>query len=52
MRLWVEPAGVERKSAGVEWKTVTLIYPYPDLDDILETLLVFVSCQLQIFNSF
>jgi len=29
MRLWVEPAGGERKSADVEEKTVTLIYPYP-----------------------
>jgi len=25
----VEPAGREQKSADVEWKTVTLIYPYP-----------------------
>jgi hypothetical protein len=25
----VEPAGGERKSADVEQKTVTLIYPYP-----------------------
>jgi hypothetical protein len=29
MHLWVEPAGRERKSANVEQKTVTLIYPYP-----------------------
>jgi hypothetical protein len=29
MRLWVEPAGGEQKSADVEWKMVTLIYPYP-----------------------
>ncbi len=29
MRLWVEPAGGEQKSADVERKTVTLIYPYP-----------------------
>jgi len=29
MRLWVEPAGRERKSANIEWKMVTLIYPYP-----------------------
>ncbi len=29
MRLWVEPAGRERKSVHVEQKTVTLIYPYP-----------------------
>jgi hypothetical protein len=28
MRLWVEPAGREWKSADVEWKMVTLIYPY------------------------
>jgi hypothetical protein len=25
----LEPAGGEQKSADVEWKTVTLIYPYP-----------------------
>jgi hypothetical protein len=29
MHLWVEPAGGEQKSADVEQKTVTLIYPYP-----------------------
>jgi len=29
MHFWVEPAGGEWKSANVEWKTVTLIYPYP-----------------------
>jgi hypothetical protein len=29
MHLWVEPAGGEQKSADVERKTVTLIYPYP-----------------------
>ncbi len=29
MHLWVEPAGGERKSANVEQKMVTLIYPYP-----------------------
>ncbi len=28
MHLWVEPAGGEQKSADIEWKTVTLIYPY------------------------
>ncbi len=27
MRLWVEPAGGEQKSADVERKTVMLIYP-------------------------
>ncbi len=31
MCLWVEPAGREWKSADVEQKTVTLIYPYPYL---------------------
>jgi hypothetical protein len=31
LRLWVEPAGGERKFANVEWKTVMLIYPYPTL---------------------
>jgi hypothetical protein len=29
MHLWVEPDGGERKSANIERKTVTLIYPYP-----------------------
>jgi hypothetical protein len=29
MRLWVEPAGGEQKSADIERKMVTLIYPYP-----------------------
>jgi hypothetical protein len=29
MHLWVEPAAGERKSANVEQKMVTLIYPYP-----------------------
>jgi len=29
MHLWVEPAGREQKSADVELKMVTLIYPYP-----------------------
>jgi hypothetical protein len=29
MHLWVELAGGERKSADIEQKTVTLIYPYP-----------------------
>jgi hypothetical protein len=28
MRLWVEPAGGEQKSADVEQKMVTLFYPY------------------------
>jgi hypothetical protein len=28
MRLWVEPAGRERKSADIERKMVMLIYPY------------------------
>jgi hypothetical protein len=28
---WVEPAGGELKSANVEQKTVTLIYPYPNM---------------------
>jgi hypothetical protein len=28
---WVEPAGGELKSADVEQKTVTLIYPYPNM---------------------
>jgi len=31
--LWVEPAGGERKSADVEQKMVTLIYPYPKKKD-------------------
>jgi len=30
MHLWVEPAGGEQKSADIEQKTVTLIYPYPN----------------------
>jgi hypothetical protein len=29
MHLWVQPAGGEWKSANVEQKMVTLIYPYP-----------------------
>jgi hypothetical protein len=29
MHLWVKPADREQKSADVERKTVTLIYPYP-----------------------
>jgi hypothetical protein len=29
MCVWVEPTGGQRKSADIEWKTVTLIYPYP-----------------------
>ncbi len=29
MRLWVEPSGGEQKSADIEQKMVTLIYPYP-----------------------
>jgi hypothetical protein len=35
-RLWVEPAGGERKSTDVEWKTVMLIYPYPKTSDLNE----------------
>jgi hypothetical protein len=31
MHLWVEPAGGEWKSADIEQKMVTLIYPYPIL---------------------
>jgi hypothetical protein len=31
MCLWVEPAGGEQKSADVEQKMVTLIYPYPPI---------------------
>jgi hypothetical protein len=35
MRLWVESAGGEQKSADVEWKTVMLIYSYPKLECLL-----------------
>jgi hypothetical protein len=30
---WVEPAGGEQKSADIEQKMVTLIYPYPSLQN-------------------
>jgi hypothetical protein len=35
MRLWVEPAGREEKSADVERKTVKLIYPYPGANQLI-----------------
>ncbi len=35
MRLWVEPAGGEQKSADIERKTVTLIYPYPSKSSVI-----------------
>ncbi len=34
MRLYVEPAGGEQKSADIERKMVTLIYPYPNAKNI------------------
>ncbi len=37
MHWCAEPAGGEQKSADVEQKTVTLIYPYPKMSQLLST---------------
>jgi hypothetical protein len=46
MHLWVEPAGGEQKSADVEQKMVTLIYPYPRYSSKLFNKIVPVAQKL------
>jgi hypothetical protein len=46
MSLWVELAGGEQKSADVERKMVTLIYPYPRYSSKLFDKIVLVAQKL------
>jgi hypothetical protein len=51
MHLGVEPAGGERKSAEIEWKMVTLIYPYPNLKQSIFSFDIYGLDKFHYFDS-